>query len=647
MTRNHCNHYIAALLLLMLGTISPVFAQGWSSSINGNVTLSGSAALFPRGTDNRPSIGVQEDTDSGIRFPAAGQVSFVLDGVEKVLFTGNGFLIKTDYLNFGTVAGTTGYGIRNNAGVVEYKNSGGSWGTVISLGTDNTFSGTQTFTLAPVFSSATASRVLAVDGSKLLTTTFASSSLTGSLSDETGTGVAVFGTTPTITTPVFSGTITGTYTLGGTPTFPALSTANYSSTTSAQLLALLSDETGTGVSVFGTSPSLTTPTIAGATLSGSLAGTPTFTGVFANTAFGTHSFSAGGTGDNSLQIRNTTDGASNYASLYLGNSGSATGSGFNYFAPSWTTSGRQVADGLELFVSTAGGMSVAATHASGAIRFYTGGTTERWRVETTGHLVGMATANVIRTNTSDASDNGYVTLTGGGASAEGGSTRGGEIFAYGNENGQTGKVRIYPGNVAGSAFQVLSSDNTFTLLSILGADGSATFTSSKAYSAAGSWNFTASNAAPGGINVGYTTAPNDTGHLFFRAADSGAVRAEIRSNGGIANYSANDVNLSDATTKQIVGLLGSQRESFRRLSFIEGRYLDAPNSALTAMLTAQDVQRVYPDAVTDFANGKLGVREHDIVMRGLKVIQEHDDELARLAAENVALRARLTALEAQ
>lgn len=54
--------------------------------------------------------------------------------------------------------------------------------------------------------------------------------------------------------------------------------SQFSSTTSAQLQGVLSDETGTGAAVFGTSPSLTTPTIAGASLSGTFSGTPTFSG---------------------------------------------------------------------------------------------------------------------------------------------------------------------------------------------------------------------------------------------------------------------------------------------------------------------------------------------------------------------------------
>ncbi len=54
--------------------------------------------------------------------------------------------------------------------------------------------------------------------------------------------------------------------------------SQFAATTSAQLLGVLSDETGSGAAVFGTSPSLTTPTIAGAALSGTFSGTPTFSG---------------------------------------------------------------------------------------------------------------------------------------------------------------------------------------------------------------------------------------------------------------------------------------------------------------------------------------------------------------------------------
>lgn len=83
-----------------------------------------------------------------------------------------------------------------------------------------------------------------------------SSNLAGVLSDETGSGAAVFGTSPTLTTPAL-----------GTPSALTLTNATglpmagITSSTSADLRTLLSDETGSGLAVFATSPVFTTPNL--------------------------------------------------------------------------------------------------------------------------------------------------------------------------------------------------------------------------------------------------------------------------------------------------------------------------------------------------------------------------------------------------
>ena len=129
--------------------------------------------------------------------------------------------------------------------------------------------------------------------------TFSSAQLSAALSDETGTGVAVFATSPTLVTPALgtpasgvmtnvtgtaSGLTAGNVTTNANLTGGVTSVGNAAtvvtnanltghitstgnaavlgSFTSAQLLAALSDETGTGVAVFATSPTIATPTIA-------------------------------------------------------------------------------------------------------------------------------------------------------------------------------------------------------------------------------------------------------------------------------------------------------------------------------------------------------------------------------------------------
>ena len=114
-----------------------------------------------------------------------------------------------------------------------------------------------------------------------------SAQLASTISDETGSGLLVFGTSPTLVTPAL-GTpsalvltnATGLPPAGVTGT-AAVQTDNlsvFSATTSAQLLGVISNETGTGSLVFATSPTLVTPLL-GTPTSGSLVnctGFPTF-----------------------------------------------------------------------------------------------------------------------------------------------------------------------------------------------------------------------------------------------------------------------------------------------------------------------------------------------------------------------------------
>lgn len=94
-----------------------------------------------------------------------------------------------------------------------------------------------------------------------------SANLSGILSDETGSGAAVFATSPTLVTPTLG--VASATSINGT-TIPASKTlvvttdtlAVHAATTSAQLLGVLSDETGSGLAVFGTSPTIVTPTVA-------------------------------------------------------------------------------------------------------------------------------------------------------------------------------------------------------------------------------------------------------------------------------------------------------------------------------------------------------------------------------------------------
>lgn len=132
-----------------------------------------------------------------------------------------------------------------------------------------------------------------------------SAELAGVISDETGSGALVFATSPTLVTPTLgvatatsinkvsitapatgstltiangktltvSNTLTFTGTdassvafgAGGTVVYTSNKLSALSATTSAELAGVISDETGTGVLVFGTSPTFTTSVVTGST----------------------------------------------------------------------------------------------------------------------------------------------------------------------------------------------------------------------------------------------------------------------------------------------------------------------------------------------------------------------------------------------
>ena len=97
---------------------------------------------------------------------------------------------------------------------------------------------------------------------------FTSANLLGALTDETGTGSAVFATSPTLVTPILGTPTSATLTNAtGLPISTGVSglasgVATFLATsTSANLAAAVTDETGSGALVFATSPTLVTPAL--------------------------------------------------------------------------------------------------------------------------------------------------------------------------------------------------------------------------------------------------------------------------------------------------------------------------------------------------------------------------------------------------
>lgn len=99
-----------------------------------------------------------------------------------------------------------------------------------------------------------------------------SANLRTAMTDETGTGLLVFATSPTLITPILGTPTSGTLTnCTGLPIATGVSglaanVATFLATpSSANLAAALTDETGTGANVFANTPTLVTPVIGAAT----------------------------------------------------------------------------------------------------------------------------------------------------------------------------------------------------------------------------------------------------------------------------------------------------------------------------------------------------------------------------------------------
>ena len=93
-----------------------------------------------------------------------GSVSkFNVTNTGQGYFAGNLGLAASSYLNFGATYGTAGYGLRDNAGVVEYKNSAGTWTSILSSSGGVTIGGNVTGGTVGSILFAGASNVVAQD----------------------------------------------------------------------------------------------------------------------------------------------------------------------------------------------------------------------------------------------------------------------------------------------------------------------------------------------------------------------------------------------------------------------------------------------------------------------------------------------------
>jgi len=152
-----------------------------------------------------------------------------------------------------------------------------------------------------------------------------------------------------------------------------------------------------------------------------------------------------------------------------------------------------------------------------------------------------------------------------------------------------------------------------------------------------------------GLLVSYSGgSPNGTGNPFLNCADSTTDRATIRSNGGLANYSANNVNLSDERTKTDIQTAGNYLSKICAIPVRTFKYKDQTDDLLNLGCIAQEVEAVAPELVDVSGFGKTpedgvplkSIYQTDLQYALMKCIQEQQALITTLTD-------RITALEAK
>ena len=158
---------------------------------------------------------------------------------------------------------------------------------------------------------------------------------------------------------------------------------------------------------------------------------------------------------------------------------------------------------------------------------------------------------------------------------------------------------------------------------------------------------------PYGVRIRFSGAsPNDATRYFLTCVDSGTTtRAEIRSNGGLANYSANNVNLSDINAKKDIAPAAGTWDCLKEWEIVNFRYKDQPDDAdLNMGVIAQQVAESCPEVITVFQEAKeanetepaqeerLGVKDQQMMWMAIKALQEAQLRIEALEAEVAALK---------
>jgi len=179
----------------------------------------------------------------------------------------------------------------------------------------------------------------------------------------------------------------------------------------------------------------------------------------------------------------------------------------------------------------------------------------------------------------------------------------------------------------------------------------------------------------GGATIGFqinATSTSSGAYAQLIKNNSGTEIFQMRCNGGLANYSSSNVNLSDEREKKNIEDMHSSWNDVKNWSLRKYHYKsDEDTDNKRYGVVAQEIEKITPELVTVFnksseilwqegeelpegvsvgdvkteAIERKGVHEQQMFWTAIKSLQEAMERIETLEAKNTELEARITALE--
>jgi len=197
------------------------------------------------------------------------------------------------------------------------------------------------------------------------------------------------------------------------------------------------------------------------------------------------------------------------------------------------------------------------------------------------------------------------------------------------------------GTISFTQAMALDNSNIFYLNTSTNNSAQANFYTSTANYQVG-YFINANASTPNGIVLNFSGGNfgSNSSQTYINCGDSNNARMKVFANGGIANYSANNVNLSDETIKKDITPAKSYLSILNQIPVVTFLFDDQTDSETNLGVIAQSVKAVAPELVgsmdigtKETPNVKLAIYETDLKYAMLKAIQELSAQVAALQAK--------------